>query len=188
MQIRYPCWKPISYKLTIMAFSSMLLGGTTRPPYWNVFFRFCSHAFAMPVTRHMVASRGLGRRAQRGFIHSVGVRACMRVCVFTLILRSGAEGGLLQVFEQEGFEDLGAAVEGSQDVEQPPASLATITAMTRGRTDAPGITGLGEGAERVCETVCLHAWLGCGVKTGNVFEQTYGLELVFAVSCLSSWQ
>lgn len=123
-----------------------------------------------------------------GFIHSVGVRACMRVCVFTLILRSGAEGGLLQVFEQEGFEDLGAAVEGSQDVEQPPASLATITAMTRGRTDAPGITGLGEGAERVCESVCLHAGLGCGVKTGNVFEQTYGLELVFAVSCLSSWQ
>lgn len=53
------------------------------------------------------------------------------VCAFTLILRSGAQGGLLQVFEQEGFEHLGAAVEGSQDVEQPPASLAAITAMTR---------------------------------------------------------
>lgn len=84
---------------------------------------------------------------------------CVRVCVFTLILRSGAEGGLLQVFEQEGFEDLGAAVEGSQDVEQPPASLATVTAMAPGRTDAPGITGLGEGAERVC--VCVFAcWAG----------------------------
>lgn len=50
---------------------------------------------------------------------------------FTLILRSGAEGGLLQVFEQEGFEDLGAAVEGGQDVEEPPSSLATVTARCR---------------------------------------------------------
>lgn len=84
----------------------------------------------------------------------------MRACVFTLILRSGAEGGLLQVFEQEGFEDLGAAVEGSQDVEQPPASLATITAMTQGHTDAPGIIGLGEGAEsvHVCVCVCMLGW------------------------------
>ncbi|TNN75931.1 hypothetical protein EYF80_013901 [Liparis tanakae] len=34
--------------LTITAFSSMPLGGTARPPYRNVFFRFCSHALAMP--------------------------------------------------------------------------------------------------------------------------------------------
>lgn len=58
------------------------------------------------------------------------------MCFFTLVLRSGAEGGLLQVFEQEGFQDLGAAVEGGQDVEEPPASLATIAAR---HTQTPGL-------------------------------------------------
>lgn len=94
---------------------------------------------------HIVTSRGL--RARQRF-HLAGVCAC--VGVFTLILRSGAEGGLLQVFEQEGFEDLGAAMEGGQDVEEPPASLATITA---GHTRSPGITGLGEGVGWLC--VCV---------------------------------
>lgn len=37
---------------TIIAFSSMPLGGTIRPPYTNVFFRFCSHALAMPEKKH----------------------------------------------------------------------------------------------------------------------------------------
>lgn len=50
------------------------------------------------------------------------------VCVFTLILCPGAERGLLQVFQQERLEDFRAAMESSQDVQQPPASLATITA------------------------------------------------------------
>lgn len=36
--------------------------------------------------------------------------------------------------------------------------------------------------------VFLHVGLGCGVKAADVFKQTYGLELVLAVSCLSSWQ
>lgn len=114
--------------------------------------------------------------------------ACFAYCVFfffTLILCSSAEGGLLQVFEQEGFKDLGAAVEGSQDVEQPPASLATITAKCKNAWIHSGLQAWG--TERsMC--VCVRAGLGCGVYISNVFKQTYGLELVLAVSCLRSWQ
>lgn len=147
-----------------------------RPPYWKVFFRFCSHALAMPVRMHIVTSPAAWPMT---FIHSVIV--CVRV--FTLILCCGAEGGLLQVFEQEGFEDLRAAVEGSQDVEQPPAPLATITARREGARIHPGLQAwVRERSECVC------VGLGCGVNTSNVFKATYGLELVLAVSCLSSWQ
>ena len=60
--------------LTIMAFSSMLLGGTVRPPYWNVFFRFCSHALAMPVKRkHYILLALLKCTA--------GLLLCVCVCV-----------------------------------------------------------------------------------------------------------
>lgn len=81
---------------------------------------------------------------------------CVLLFFFTLILCSSAEGGLLQVFEQEGFKDLGAAVEGSQDVEQPPASLATITARCKSAWIHSGLQAWGTGRS-VCVCVC---WVG----------------------------
>lgn len=61
-----------------MAFSSMLLGGTTRPPYWNVFFRFCSHALAMPVLRrHYTLGALLMWTAD---LHWLCVNVCVCVC------------------------------------------------------------------------------------------------------------
>lgn len=83
-----------------------------------------------------------------GFVHCV-------LFFFTLILCSSAKGGLLQVFEQEGFKDLRAAVEGSQDVQQPPASLATITAKCKSAWIHSGLQAWG--TERsVC--VCVLGW------------------------------
>lgn len=56
----------------------------------------------------------------------------MSLCALvTLILHSCAARGLLQVFEEEGLEDFRAAVESSQDVQQPPASLATVAVEHR---------------------------------------------------------
>ena len=51
---------------------------------------------------------------------------CVFVCVFTLILRPSAVRGLLEVFQQEGLEDFRAAMKSGQDVQQPPATLATV--------------------------------------------------------------
>lgn len=66
-------------------------------------------------------------------------------------------------------------MESSQDVQQPPASLATITEQStqiRSRLQDQGRK----------ENECVF------VYTINVLKSTYGLELVLAVSCLRSWQ
>lgn len=52
----------------------------------------------------------------------------LEACAFTLVLCPCAATSLLQVFQQERLEDFRAAVEGRQDVQQPPASLAAVTA------------------------------------------------------------
>lgn len=83
---------------------------------------------------------------------------CVCVCAFTLILCPSAARGLLQVFQQEGLEDLRAAMESSQDVQQPPASLATISVQHKSaQTHTLRITGSGKNEEySVCWfVVCL---------------------------------
>lgn len=68
------------------------------------------------------------------------------------------------MFQQERLEDFRAAMESSQDVQQPPASLATITAQRKSAQIHSGLQA--RGRERsVC--VCV---LVCGVHVGNVFK------------------
>lgn len=62
----------------------------------------------------------------------------VRAVRHTLIRRPGAERGLRQVLEQEGLEDLRAATERRQDVQQPPPSLAALATNTRTYTHAHG--------------------------------------------------
>ncbi len=72
------------------------------------------------------------------------------VSVFTLILSPGAARGLLQVLQQEGLEDLRAAMESSQDIKQPPASLATITVQHQSAQTHSGLQAQGEEGSVVC--------------------------------------
>lgn len=97
--------------------------------------------------------------------------------MFTLILCPGTDRGLSQVFQQERLEDFRALMESSDDVQQPPASLAAITAQST--QIHSGLEDQGR-EEHTC--VC---WF---VYKVNVVKSTYGLELVLAVSCLRSWQ
>lgn len=110
----------------------------------------------------------------------LGDSVCVCVFFFTLILCPSAARGLLQVFQQEGLEDLRAAMESSQDVQHPPASLAAITAQHKSANIHSGLQ-----AREKRRVQCV---LVCGVYVVNVLKQTYGLELVLAVSCLRSWQ
>lgn len=76
------------------------------------------------------------------------------VCVCTLKLYSGTDRGLSQVFKQERLENFRAVMESSQDVQQPPASVATVTEKS-----PQTHSGL---QDRVCEEhVCVFV-LVCG--------------------------
>lgn len=72
------------------------------------------------------------------------------VCVLTLILCPSAASGLLQVFQQEGLEDFRAAMESSQDVQQPPASLATIAVQHKSAQTRLGLQARGRKRSVVC--------------------------------------
>lgn len=75
----------------------------------------------------------------------------MCVYIFTLILCPCTDRCLLQVFQQEGPEDFRAAMESRQDVQQPPASLATVTAQSVSTRIRSGLEAQGgERIVRVC--------------------------------------
>ncbi len=127
----------------------MVLGVTMRPPYWNVFFKFCSHALAMPNTfkQHIKTLHVAHISCTHMVMHTT-------VCALTLILCPSAARGLLQVFQQEGLEDFRAAMESSQDVQQPPASLATIAAQHKSAQTHSGLQARG----RKRSVVCVGLW------------------------------
>lgn len=142
-----------------MAFSSMLLGGTMRPPYWNVCFRFCSHALAIPLHSYRKHYYSTILCVQCSTFTHCDSGFCV---FFTLILCPSTAEGLLQVLEQERFEDFRAAMESRQDVQQPPATLAAITAQHKtAQTHSGSQLSEARGAHCVQQVGRLTVWSWC---------------------------
>lgn len=104
-------------QLTSIAFSSMPLGYSIRPPYWKVFLRFCSQALAIPsdmktYIKHFMTIN-LEFLAQNAVTH-------------TLIVNPLACTDILKVFKQVWFEHFGTFVVCSEDVKQPPTLLTAF--------------------------------------------------------------
>lgn len=154
--------------LTIMAFNSILLGGTVRPPYWNVFFRFCSQALAIP-------------RIFKANIKMV--TSLMRTGTFTPVVKGGA------CFHPDIV---------SLRCEKPAAGISAGKAWELqssggrpwGCTAASTLAGSCHCRRRTHGHVQDHTITNQrGTSQVSVHDcSTYGLELVLAVSCFRSWQ
>lgn len=103
-----------------MALSSMLLGHWTRPPYWKVLLRFCSQALAMP--------ERIKRSSWSTLRSPSGTAGRVWRLRFTLVLICGAGTDVLEELEQERLQNVRAAVERRQDVQQPPSPLTAVPA------------------------------------------------------------
>lgn len=158
-----------------MAFSSMLLGGTRRPPCWKVFFRFCSHAFAMPETFWKDTQNH--SQAALCFKELGGICTCFYPDTVHRCCERPAAG----ISAERAWEPRSS--DGTPSGCTEASSLVgNYRCRAQERTDTLRITDSGTKKEMCCGcqfVIC--GSLVCG-------QPTYGLELVLAVSCLRSWQ
>lgn len=148
----------------------MLLGETMRPPYWNVFFKFCSDALAMP--------NALTKKKYYTVLPLIMCLNRFKLCVNVFspwYCAPALREACCKYFSRKGLrtsEQRWKAVRMYSSL-QPRWQLSLqSTRVHRNAQD-----------HRLADKTGLHV-----SKTLMCSQQTYGLELVLAVSCLRSWQ